>query len=279
MPACRHPALGAHDDTQTRERGRPVRDAPQPVRLLPLDHRPPVAARTTSSTARPRCRATCSRRRRLPSYSFITPNLCNDGHDEPCVDGRPGRAGERQRVPAGLDAADHSARPAYKDGGLLIVTFDEAEAHRTTATRAPAATSRSGPNTPNNGGPTRATAAAASGRCCCRRTSSPARSRRRRTTTTRCCGAPRTCSALDHLAYAARDGLKPFGDDVFTRPGGRARGCVGRRRSGSRRARSTACTQRVQGVACGSRPRHCGASAHGSTGTRAARSASSPVAT
>ena len=24
------------------------------------------------------------------NYSFITPNLCNDGHDSPCVDGQPG---------------------------------------------------------------------------------------------------------------------------------------------------------------------------------------------
>ncbi len=25
-----------------------------------------------------------------PAYSFITPNLCHDGHDSPCVDGEPG---------------------------------------------------------------------------------------------------------------------------------------------------------------------------------------------
>ena len=60
------------------------------------------------------------------NYSFITPNLCNDGHDAPCVDGAPG----------GLVSADaflkkwvpiitHSA--AFKKDGLLIVTFDEAD--------------------------------------------------------------------------------------------------------------------------------------------------------
>ena len=24
-----------------------------------------------------------------PNYAFITPNLCEDGHDAPCIDGRP----------------------------------------------------------------------------------------------------------------------------------------------------------------------------------------------
>ena len=25
-----------------------------------------------------------------PNFSYITPDLCSDGHDAPCVDGRPG---------------------------------------------------------------------------------------------------------------------------------------------------------------------------------------------
>ncbi len=57
-----------------------------------------------------------------PNYSFIAPNLCNDGTESPCVDGSPG----------GLPAADAFlakwvprilASPAYKADGLLIVTF------------------------------------------------------------------------------------------------------------------------------------------------------------
>jgi hypothetical protein len=61
-----------------------------------------------------------------PTLSFITPNLCDDGHDAPCADGRPG----------GLISADLFLRawipritgsPAFADGGLVIVTFDEAE--------------------------------------------------------------------------------------------------------------------------------------------------------
>jgi hypothetical protein len=60
-----------------------------------------------------------------PNYVFITPNLCNDGHDAPCASGQPG----------GLRQADSFLRqwvpritgsPAFRDqNGLLVITFDE----------------------------------------------------------------------------------------------------------------------------------------------------------
>ncbi len=59
-----------------------------------------------------------------PNFVFISPNLCHDGHDEPCRNGEPG----------GLVSADRFLRqwvpiimesPAYRRAGLLIVTFDE----------------------------------------------------------------------------------------------------------------------------------------------------------
>jgi phosphatidylinositol-3-phosphatase len=61
-----------------------------------------------------------------PNFVFITPNLCEDGHDQPCVDGRPG----------GLVSSDQFLRtwiprilnsPAYRADGLIVVTFDEAD--------------------------------------------------------------------------------------------------------------------------------------------------------
>jgi hypothetical protein len=62
-----------------------------------------------------------------PNLSYITPNLCNDGHDTPCVDGSPGGLESadswlQQQVPAILDS------PAYKQDGVLVITFDESEA-------------------------------------------------------------------------------------------------------------------------------------------------------
>ncbi|WP_456509048.1 alkaline phosphatase family protein [Arthrobacter sp. TE12232] len=61
-----------------------------------------------------------------PNLSYITPNLCNDGHDSPCVDGRPGGLESadswlQQQIPGILDS------PAFKQDGVLVITFDEAD--------------------------------------------------------------------------------------------------------------------------------------------------------
>ncbi|MBV9344479.1 MAG: phosphoesterase [Gammaproteobacteria bacterium] len=59
-----------------------------------------------------------------PNFVFITPNLCDDGHDAPCADGRPGGlrsidAFLRHWVPL-IESA-----PAFRADGMLIITFDE----------------------------------------------------------------------------------------------------------------------------------------------------------
>lgn len=61
-----------------------------------------------------------------PSFVFITPNLCNDGHDQRCADGRQGGytaidAFLRQWVPL------ITAAPAFTADGMLVVTFDESD--------------------------------------------------------------------------------------------------------------------------------------------------------
>jgi hypothetical protein len=64
-----------------------------------------------------------------PNLSFITPNLCDDGHDYPCVN---------QASPSGSGVEDINAwlatwipiiesSPAYQQDGLIEVTFDEAD--------------------------------------------------------------------------------------------------------------------------------------------------------
>jgi hypothetical protein len=53
-----------------------------------------------------------------PAFSWISPNLCDDGHDAPCVTGAPGGLAQAdaflaQWVPKIM------AAPAYRDGGLI----------------------------------------------------------------------------------------------------------------------------------------------------------------
>ncbi len=85
-----------------------------------------------------------------PNYAFVTPNLCNDGHDLHCANGDTG----------GLVGIDRFLRewvpritnsPAFRRDGLLIITFDEA----TSADKTACCREQAGPNTrsPGAGGP------------------------------------------------------------------------------------------------------------------------------
>jgi hypothetical protein len=58
------------------------------------------------------------------NLTFITPNLCDDGHDSPCASGAPGGLPSintflQAWVPLILNS------PAYQQDGLLLITFDE----------------------------------------------------------------------------------------------------------------------------------------------------------
>ena len=80
-----------------------------------------------------------------PNLSYITPNLCDDGHDSPCANGKPGglasaNAWLQTWVPRILNS------PAFKKDGLLVVTFDESDGPQADATACCGETA--GPNTP-----------------------------------------------------------------------------------------------------------------------------------
>jgi phosphatidylinositol-3-phosphatase len=146
-----------------------------------------------------------------PNYVFITPNLCDDGHDAPCANGAPG----------GLAQADSFLRtwvpritgsPAFKkENGLLIITFDES----TTSDTSSCCGEIPGPGSPQPGdtGPGGGKVGAV--------LLSP-------------CIAPGTVSStpynhytmlrsvedlfgLSHIGYAQLPGETSFGSDVFTR--------------------------------------------------------------
>jgi hypothetical protein len=146
-----------------------------------------------------------------PSYSYIVPDLCDDGHDSPCANGQPG----------GLTSANQflekwvpmiTSSPAFRQqNGLLIITFDEAS----TSDPSSCCGEIPGPGSPKPGitGPGGGKVGAV--------LLSP-------------CIAPGTVSTqaynhyamlrsvedifgLAHLGYAQLPGERSFGSDVFTR--------------------------------------------------------------
>ena len=122
--ACRHPQLGATDDTQKARVGDQYAARHNPfVYFSSITGSPSCAANDIDLAALPNDLASVAA---TPSVSFITPNLCHDGHDSPCVDGEPG----------GLVSADSwlkqwvptiTGSPAFKQDGVLVITFDESD--------------------------------------------------------------------------------------------------------------------------------------------------------
>jgi hypothetical protein len=143
-----------------------------------------------------------------PNYSFITPNLCDDGHDSPCVDGRPG----------GLVSADKFlqtlvpqilASPAYRQDGLLIVTFDESH------TGAQACCGEQSANTPNAGGTSQGPGGGRVGAVLLSPFVAPGTVNQTAYNHYGLLRSVEDLFGLGHLGYAGVAGLKPFGADVY----------------------------------------------------------------
>jgi phosphatidylinositol-3-phosphatase len=122
--ACAHPQIDATDHTEGAQRGDQYATKHDPFVYFHsiIDDPAHCAAHVVNLRQLAGDLATAAT---TPQYTFITPNLCDDGHDEPCVDGAPG----------GLVQADRflqrivpliTASPAYRADGVLIITFDEA---------------------------------------------------------------------------------------------------------------------------------------------------------
>jgi hypothetical protein len=150
-----------------------------------------------------------------PNYVFITPNLCNDGHDAACADGRTG----------GLVAINTflqhwvpliEASPAFRAAGLLVITFDESDGAGREGSSAccgerplPGALYLPGFNGPGGG------------RVGAMLLSPFIRPGTVSATPYNHYALLRTVEAifgLPYLGYAASSGLKIFGADVFTAP-------------------------------------------------------------
>ncbi len=65
---------------------------------------------------------------RTPKFSFITPNLCDDGHDYPCTN-QAGGTSALADIDSFLETwvPKITGSPAFLHGGLLEITFDESD--------------------------------------------------------------------------------------------------------------------------------------------------------
>jgi hypothetical protein len=139
--ACGHPALEATDETQKAEAGdgyasrhdpfvyfHSVIDEPtfcdKHVVALgsPSGEMPAAALHGESGLA-----ADLRTLAKTPKFSFITPNLCADGHDYPCTN-EPSGASALADIDAFLETwvPKITSSPAYVRNGLLEIVFDEA---------------------------------------------------------------------------------------------------------------------------------------------------------
>ncbi|HET7066061.1 MAG TPA: alkaline phosphatase family protein [Nocardioides sp.] len=122
---CVHPAIGRADPTQHAREGRnyAVRHNPFMYFRSIISH-PNYCRRHVRPL--PDLRRDLRHARNTPRLAYITPDLCRDGHDDPCANGQPG--GLRQ-VDKFLKtwAPRILSSPAFKRNGMLIITADESD--------------------------------------------------------------------------------------------------------------------------------------------------------
>jgi hypothetical protein len=123
-PACGHPGVGNMDNTQqaTSTDEYATRHDPFVYFHSIIDDTALCDSHVVNLQLLPHDLQTAAS---TPNYVFITPDLCDDGHDSPCKNGQPG----------GLRQADSFLRtwvpqitrsPAFlEQSGLLIIAFDE----------------------------------------------------------------------------------------------------------------------------------------------------------
>jgi phosphatidylinositol-3-phosphatase len=139
--ACGHPALETTDETQKAEAGDGYASRHDPFVYFhsvideqkfcdehvvalgsPTGQMPAAALRGERGLATDLATAA-----RTPEFSFVTPNLCNDGHDYPCTN-QPSGASALADIDAFLETWVPliTGSPAYQRNGLLEIVFDEA---------------------------------------------------------------------------------------------------------------------------------------------------------
>ena len=214
--ACRHPAIGGADDTQSAEVGDQYATRHNPFMYFHsvIDDNANCAAHDVDYTE---LAGDLKKESTTPEFTFITPNLCHDGHDGPCVNGEPGGLVSANQfleevVPRILDS------PAYEQRGLLIVTFDEAEAAGAEGDSSACCNEQPGPNSVNPGFLTPGPGGGRVGAVALSPCIAPGTETDEAYNHYSFLRSVEDGFGLGHLGYAGQDGLRPFGTDIYTAP-------------------------------------------------------------
>ena len=205
---CAHPAIGTPDRTQQASAVDQYATRHNPfVYFHSVIDRSACAAR---DVALARLAPDLASVATTPNLSFITPDLCHDGHDATCADGGPG----------GLPAADAflrtwvpriTASPAFRRDGVLVITFDEAGSDSTACCN-----EQPGPNTPAPGGQSAGPGGGRTGAVLLSPLIRPGTTTSVQYNHYSLLRSIEDAFGLAHLGYAAAPGLRSFGTDVFT---------------------------------------------------------------
>jgi phosphatidylinositol-3-phosphatase len=214
---CGHPAINASDPTQSADPGDQYAARHNPfVYFHSIIDSSTCDRNDVPLTRLPRDLSSIGT---TPNFSFITPNLCHDGHDAPCANGEPG----------GLVSADAflrrwvpriTASPAFRRDGLLLITFDEAEADPSGGSPDASACCNQAqfPNTPNNGGPIPGMGGGRVGAVALSRFIAPGTVSVQPYNHFSALRSVEDIFGLPHLGYAESPDPGTFGPDVFTAP-------------------------------------------------------------
>ena len=212
---CRHPAVNSVDGTQTATATNQYASRHNPFVYFHgiIDDQPRCDAHVVDLA---KLDADLASIATTPNYVFITPDLCSDGHDTPCVDGRPGGLVSindflQVLVPKILNSA------AFKQDGMLLVTFDEADSTGAEASTACCA-EPTGPNTPAPGAQSGGPGGGRTGAVILSPFTQPGSVNNTPYNHYSMLRSVEDIFGVTHLGYAAQTGLVPFGADVFNAP-------------------------------------------------------------
>ncbi len=121
-PACGHPKVGKPDPTEGAEAADQFADRHEGFMYTEAVIGSPAYCDKHVVSFQPLLHD-LSKASTTPSFSWLSPNLCDDGHDAPCANGDPGGL---VSIDAFLSTwvPEIMASPAYKNG-LIFITFDE----------------------------------------------------------------------------------------------------------------------------------------------------------